>query len=74
MIILPAIDLKDGKVVRLYQGDFATVHQVARDPLDTARAFYAAGARQILHSLSSRPRRCLKTPGTVAFPRILYYH
>ena len=47
MIILPAIDLKDGKVVRLYQGDFATVHQVARDPLDTARAFYAAGARQI---------------------------
>ncbi len=47
MIILPAIDLKDGKVVRLYQGDFATVHQVAWDPLDTARAFYAAGARQI---------------------------
>ena len=47
MIILPAIDLKDGKVVRLYKGDFDTVHQVARDPLDTARAFYAAGARQI---------------------------
>lgn len=47
MIILPAIDLKDGKVVRLYKGDFDTVHQVAQDPLDTARAFYAAGARQI---------------------------
>lgn len=47
MIILPAIDLKDGKVVRLYQGDFATVHQVARDPVETARAFFEAGARQI---------------------------
>ncbi|NCE64240.1 1-(5-phosphoribosyl)-5-[(5-phosphoribosylamino)methylideneamino]imidazole-4-carboxamide isomerase [Pseudoflavonifractor sp. 524-17] len=45
MIILPAIDLKDSKVVRLYKGDFATVHQVAEDPLTTARAFYEAGAR-----------------------------
>lgn len=47
MIILPAIDLKDGKVVRLYKGDFHTVHQVAQDPVETARAFYEAGARQI---------------------------
>lgn len=47
MIILPAIDLKDGKVVRLYKGDFDTVHQVADDPVATARAFYEAGARYI---------------------------
>lgn len=47
MIILPAIDLKDGKVVRLYQGNFDTVHQVAEDPIQTAQAFYQAGARQI---------------------------
>lgn len=47
MIILPAIDLKDGKVVRLYKGDFDTVHQVADDPVATARAFYEAGARWI---------------------------
>lgn len=47
MIILPAIDLKDQKVVRLFKGDFATVHQVAQDPLATAKDFYAAGARQI---------------------------
>ena len=32
MIIYPAIDLKDGKCVRLLKGDFATVHQVAEDP------------------------------------------
>ena len=47
MFILPAIDLKDGKVVRLYKGDFDTVHQVADDPMATARAFYDAGARWI---------------------------
>ena len=47
MIILPAIDLKDCKVVRLYKGDFATVHQVAEDPIATAGAFYDAGARYI---------------------------
>ena len=45
MIILPAIDLKDGKVVRLHKGDFGTVHQVADDPVATATAFYNAGAR-----------------------------
>lgn len=47
MIILPAIDLKEGKVVRLYKGDFDTVHQVADDPVVTAKAFWDAGARYI---------------------------
>ena len=47
MIILPAIDLKDGKAVRLYRGDFDTAHQVADDPVETARAFARAGARYV---------------------------
>lgn len=47
MIILPAIDLKDGKAVRLYQGDFDTVHQVADDPVETARTFARAGAQYV---------------------------
>lgn len=47
MILLPAIDLKDGKVVRLYKGDFGTVEQVAEDPVETALAFAAAGAKYI---------------------------
>lgn len=47
MIIEPAIDLKDGKVVRLLKGDFDTVHKVAEDPITTAAAFAAAGARYI---------------------------
>lgn len=44
MFILPAIDIKDGKCVRLYQGSFDTVHQVAEDPLETAQGFEAMGA------------------------------
>ena len=47
MIVLPAIDLKDGQVVRLYKGDFGTVHQVAADPAAVARDFLAAGARWV---------------------------
>lgn len=47
MIILPAIDLKDGKCVRLFKGDFDTVHQVAESPLETAAEFKAAGAEFI---------------------------
>ncbi len=47
MIIIPAIDLKDGKVVRLLKGDFNTARQVAEDPVETARAFREAGARYL---------------------------
>ena len=47
MTIYPAIDLKDGRCVRLYKGDFDTVHQVAEDPLAVAAAFRAAGARHV---------------------------
>lgn len=47
MLIFPAIDLKSSKVVRLYKGDFNTVHQVADDPAATAKTFYAAGARYL---------------------------
>jgi phosphoribosylformimino-5-aminoimidazole carboxamide ribotide isomerase len=44
MIIFPAIDIKDGKCVRLTRGDFGTAERVADDALETARAFKAAGA------------------------------
>lgn len=47
MLIFPAIDLKEGRVVRLKKGDFSTVHQVADDPVAVAEAFYAAGARHL---------------------------
>lgn len=47
MLIFPAIDLKDGKVVRLQKGDFDTVHQVADDPVVTAQTFLSSGANYI---------------------------
>ena len=47
MIILPAIDLKDGRPVRLTKGDFSTTEQVADNALDTAKNFEAAGATHL---------------------------
>lgn len=47
MIILPAIDIKDGNCVRLYKGDFSTVQKVADDYLLTAKGFEADGAKWI---------------------------
>lgn len=44
MLIFPAIDIIDGKPVRLYKGDFATAQQVADDALATAQGFVKAGA------------------------------
>ncbi len=47
MIILPAIDMKDGACVRLKKGEFATAHKVANNALETAQAFADAGAKWI---------------------------
>ena len=43
MIIFPAMDLRDGKCVRLYQGDFSTTSIVGEEPLVTAKGFKAKG-------------------------------
>lgn len=47
MIIFPAIDIIDGKPVRLFKGDFATAEQVADDALQTAEDFVRAGAKWV---------------------------
>lgn len=47
MILLPAIDMKDGRCVRLKKGAFSTVSQVADSALETAREFAAAGAKWV---------------------------
>jgi phosphoribosylformimino-5-aminoimidazole carboxamide ribotide isomerase len=47
MIIIPAIDLIDGKCVRLYKGDYSTSKVYNEDPVETAKAFEAAGAARI---------------------------
>jgi phosphoribosylformimino-5-aminoimidazole carboxamide ribotide isomerase len=47
MIIFPAMDLRDGKCVRLYQGKFDASEVVGENPLDVAMAFKGAGAEYI---------------------------
>jgi phosphoribosylformimino-5-aminoimidazole carboxamide ribotide isomerase len=45
MILLPAIDIRGGKAVRLQRGDFDKETVYADDPLEAARSFVDAGAR-----------------------------
>lgn len=47
MILLPAIDIRDGHAVRLERGDFARETVYVDDPLDAARAWAQAGARML---------------------------
>ena len=44
MKIFPAIDLRDGKAVRLYQGDYDQMTVYSEDPVDVARSFKKKGA------------------------------
>ena len=48
MIIYPAIDLKDGKCVRLEQGDMNRATIFNESPAEQARVFERAGAEWIL--------------------------
>ena len=47
MQIFPAIDLRGGQVVRLYQGDYDKETVYAQDPCAVARSFLAAGAKYL---------------------------
>ncbi|MDD6647665.1 MAG: 1-(5-phosphoribosyl)-5-[(5-phosphoribosylamino)methylideneamino]imidazole-4-carboxamide isomerase [Firmicutes bacterium] len=44
MKIFPAIDLRNGKAVRLYQGDYDQMTVYSDSPVDVARSFKAKGA------------------------------
>nr|WP_325297232.1 1-(5-phosphoribosyl)-5-[(5-phosphoribosylamino)methylideneamino]imidazole-4-carboxamide isomerase [uncultured Dysosmobacter sp.] len=47
MQIFPAIDLRGGQVVRLYQGDYDKMTVYGQDPCAVARDFIAAGAKYL---------------------------
>lgn len=47
MKIFPAIDLYDGKAVRLYKGDYDNMTVYSNNPIEIARDFEAAGAKYI---------------------------
>jgi len=43
-VVYPAIDVREGRVVRLRQGDYAQETRYTGEPLDTARGYADAGA------------------------------
>lgn len=45
MYLYPAIDLYQGKAVRLYQGDYAQMTVYSQDPAQVAAAFQSMGAK-----------------------------
>jgi phosphoribosylformimino-5-aminoimidazole carboxamide ribotide isomerase len=47
MLVVPAIDLRGGRCVRMKQGDPTTEVEYDDDPVERARAFVAAGARRL---------------------------
>jgi phosphoribosylformimino-5-aminoimidazole carboxamide ribotide isomerase len=47
VILLPAIDIRDGRAVRLERGDFDRETVYADDPLEAARSFVEAGAKSL---------------------------
>lgn len=61
MLIYPAIDLYDGKVVRLYKGDYDQMTVYSDDPPAIAEDFVAAGAQRI-HTVDLEGARDGTTP------------
>ena len=47
MIIFPAIDIKDGKCVRLIKGDFNQMTSYEKSPLDQAKIYFQNGFSNI---------------------------
>lgn len=47
MIVIPAIDLRGGRVVRLFRGDFEHETAYADDPVEVAKRFETDGARRL---------------------------
>ena len=66
MILFPAIDLFEGKAVRLYKGDYAQMTVYSEHPEEIARDFAACGATHI-HLVDLEGARSGETPnlGTV---------
>ena len=61
MLILPAIDLYEGKAVRLLKGDYAQMTVYSEKPLEVAEDFRACGA-QWIHMVDLEGARDGSTP------------
>lgn len=69
MRIYPAIDLFEGKAVRLYKGDYARMTVYSEDPLAVAKDFQRRGARYI-HLVDLEGARNGQTPNFETICRI----
>ena len=69
MIIYPAIDLYEGKAVRLYKGDYSQMTVYHDNPLEVAEDFKASGATH-MHIVdlqgASTPEIFLMLPSSLA--------
>ena len=61
MILFPAIDLFEGKAVRLYKGDYAQMTVYSEHPEEIARDFAACGATHV-HLVDLEGARSGETP------------
>ncbi len=69
MLIFPAIDLYEGKAVRLYKGDYSQMTVYHNDPVAVARDFQAAGATHV-HLVDLEGARDGNTPNIDTVGRI----
>ena len=70
MNLFPAIDLYEGKAVRLFKGDYRQMTVYDPEPLNTARAFEAAGAKY-LHMVDLEGAKTGGTPNADTVRRIV---
>lgn len=70
MIIYPAIDLFEGKAVRLYKGDYNQMTVYSDDPAGVAAGFKAAGA-ECLHLVDLEGARDGNTPNLKTVKEII---
>ena len=69
MLIFPAIDLYDGKAVRLYKGDYSQMTVYSENPPELAEAFRAAGATH-MHLVDLEGAKTGETPNLETIRRI----
>lgn len=70
MNLFPAIDLYEGKAVRLYKGDYSQMTVYSDDPVAVARSFREAGA-EYLHVVDLEGAKTGGTPNLELIGRIV---
>ena len=73
MIIFPAIDLVQGKAVRLLRGDYARMTVYSENPLEVARDFEQKGA-QWVHLVDLEGAKSGATPNLATVEELSLIH